>query len=247
MMQLWADCGKSNGVVIGGSNRRAVFESQADDTVEKTSAGGPSKMKAQVLMKVLSEVTDKWDIILKTMDKDDSDRNIYEDFIKEVRYEESWTKNEWVTVSNMIKTASTDDDWEKVRDKYDEIADHVLTLYTSFSKEDQDRWSKNAGINEYANPDIGQGFTISSGGENLSPNTWNFHWAGVILKSADGADSVTLENYAVGDASVENDEWVFQMYGYKKKDQTFHEQHKGSGLHGKTPTTMVVENVPLKK
>jgi hypothetical protein len=247
IMKLWADCGKSNGVVIGGSSRRAVFEAQTDDTVEKTETGGPSKMKAQVLMKVLSEVADKWEIEAKDMEEDDPDRQGSIDFIKEIREEEEWTKNEWSVVTNMIKTATTDDDWKKVRNKYDEIADHVLTMYTSWGENNQDIWSERAGINEYANPDIGQGFTISSGGAELSDNTWNFHWAGVVLKSADGADSVTLENYAVGDASEENAEWVFQMYGHSKKKQSFHHQHKRSKLHGETPTTMVVESVPTKK
>ena len=58
---------------------------------------------------------------------------------------------------------------------------------------------------------------------------------------------MTLENYAVGDASVQNDEWVFQMYGHQKMKQTFHRQHRATGQHGYTPTTMVVENVPRKR
>ena len=72
-----------------------------------------------------------------------------------------------------------------------------------------------------------------------SEMTWNFHWAGVVMK--DGGDNISLENYAImfkstGDPKKDaenrekaynwvNRDWVFQMYGTEKKGQTFHEQH----------------------
>jgi hypothetical protein len=65
--------------------------------------------------------------------------------------------------------------------------------------------------------------------------TWNFHWAGVVMK--DGDNNVTLENYAValdgpdGYAYVDR-AWAFQMYGTKKVGQTFHEGHLASRTHG---------------
>jgi hypothetical protein len=85
--------------------------------------------------------------------------------------------------------------------------------------------------------------------------TWNFHWAGVVMKA--GADNITLENYAImfpktGDPVKDkenrqraydwtNTDWVFQMYGTVKEGQTFHEQHLKSGTHGTKATTFRVK------
>lgn len=70
--------------------------------------------------------------------------------------------------------------------------------------------------------------------------TWNFHWAGVVMK--DGTDNITLENYADGKGydSV-NTDWNFQMYGTVKKGQTFHEQHLATGTHANRASTFKVE------
>lgn len=109
------------------------------------------------------------------------------------------------------------------------------------SPEDKEKFDKDAGINKYAAPEVGEGFTMSTGGKDYPGNrTWNFHWAGVVMTS--GCDRVTLENYAVGDPDVKNTEWEFQMYGPpSKKGQTFHEQHKATKQHGDAPTTMRVK------
>ena len=94
-----------------------------------------------------------------------------------------------------------------------------------------------------ADPDIGEAFHISTGGgphpdKPSDVGTWNFHWAGVVMKSS--SDTMTLENYSVSDYEVQNKEWVFQMYGVGKKKQSFHEEHKDvHKQHGDAPTTMV--------
>jgi hypothetical protein len=86
------------------------------------------------------------------------------------------------------------------------------------------------------------------GFKETSKKTWNFHWAGVVLK--DGADNVTLENFAVTDtyakskgvpqgAFIDRD-WNFDMYGTVDKSQTFHKEHLDSNTHGNTATSMVV-------
>jgi hypothetical protein len=125
------------------------------------------------------------------------------------------------------KTATTKEDWAEIRKAYDAVADFLLGVHAQQSERERDTISKNAKINEYAQPEVGQGFAISSGGERFKgAATWNFHWAGVVLTSANGADSVTLENYAVGDLAVENTDWVFQMYGHRDKAQSFHQQHR---------------------
>src|SRR5690606_37470306 len=90
------------------------------------------------------------------------------------------------------------------------------------------------GINDFANPDIGDAITIVTGGleyeektkswsrshhANQEPgrDSWNYHFANVLLKS--GGDYVTLENFA-GDPK----DWIFQMYG--SGDQSFHNIYK---------------------
>lgn len=119
-------------------------------------------------------------------------------------------------------------------------AEHIWSIYNEQLDKWKDDVDEKLGINQYANPDVGQGYTTSSGGEKYSGvMTWNYHWGGVILKSDDNKDNVVLENYATvpGD---ENRDWKFKMYG-TEKGQTFHDFHKNEKQHGKTPTTMVIE------
>ena len=119
--------------------------------------------------------------------------------------------------------------------------DEGLHKYEAMSPEEKDRFDKETGINRYAAPGVGQGFTMSTGGAAVpGASTWNFHWAGVVMVS--GGDWVTLENYATGDPSEENAEWDFGLYGPPSKaGQTFFEEHKATGTHGTAPTAMKVE------
>lgn|GEM_PF-5814416 len=71
--------------------------------------------------------------------------------------------------------------------------------------------AQEAGINEYAAPEVGEGFTTytTPGGKNQNgnldhsaqapplerTNIWGYHFAGVVAASEDGKDRVTLENY----------------------------------------------------
>ena len=114
-----------------------------------------------------------------------------------------------------------------------------------------------------ADPEIGEAFHMSSGGDahpglvkhnqelraaqaqgdrlDEDPmGTWNFHWAGVVMKSA--GDTMTLENYSVSKYHVENKKWAFQLYGVGKKGQSFHDEHKDKHMqHGDAPTTMTAQ------
>lgn len=117
--------------------------------------------------------------------------------------------------------------------------DEGLQKYEALSTAEKDRFDREAKINRYATPGVGEGFTMSSGGSPMGPMTWNFHWAGVIMAS--GSDRVTLENYSVSNPAVQNAEWGFEMYGSAAKaNQTFYEQHRASGQHGVAPTAMSV-------
>jgi hypothetical protein len=57
------------------------------------------------------------------------------------------------------------------------------------------------GINEFANPKVGEGIATYSArapGGDGGGRTWGYHYAGVVARSGDGADYVTLENYNRG-------------------------------------------------
>jgi hypothetical protein len=51
------------------------------------------------------------------------------------------------------------------------------------------------GINQFANPEVGEGFATFSTRPRSGKKTWGYHYAGVVAKSLDGKDSITLENY----------------------------------------------------
>jgi len=111
--------------------------------------------------------------------------------------------------------------------------------YEAMSPEQKERFDKKTGINQYAAPGTGEGFTISTGGNQVAPDEWNFHWAGVVTSS--GPDRVALENFAIPLVS-KNAAWEFQMYGLAtNKGQTFYEQYKATGQHGDAPTVLRVE------
>jgi Domain of unknown function (DUF4157) len=128
----------------------------------------------------------------------------------------------------------------------------IFQYYSGLSIGERDKIDKEVGMNRWADPNVGEGFTISTGGASKpGKKNWNFHWAGVVMKSNKGTDYVTLENYAVGDSSVENRNWDYQMYGSAKaakadplkRGQTFHEQHRDvHGQHGEAPTTLKVKS-----
>jgi Domain of unknown function (DUF4157) len=98
--------------------------------------------------------------------------------------------------------------------------------------------------NQYAAPDVGQSYMISSLGfgqdlgggrarlHDYETNTdrdlgWGYHFGGVVARS--GSDRITLENYARGDnrANTPDPRWYFQMYGIAR-GQSFHEANKAT-------------------
>lgn len=73
-----------------------------------------------------------------------------------------------------------------------------------------DKKAKQLGVNQYANPDVGEGYaTFSLAGSNdkqidylktgdereILKSIWGYHFATVVAKSLDGKDTITLENY----------------------------------------------------
>jgi hypothetical protein len=149
-------------------------------------------------------------------------------------------------------------------------AKQARAQFIALSAGGTDAFSAAFGINEYANPDVGETYTMATEydmpGFKYMGATWNFHWAGVIMK--DGSDNITCEGYAIdpsskikaarqkynkpADAAKLRDEiaqirkWAsnyidrdfrIQMYGTTKKDQTFHHEHSESNTHGSRNST----------
>jgi hypothetical protein len=144
--------------------------------------------------------------------------------------------------------ASEPDDmkYEIYNDKLGGTGDEGFKKYQALSPAEKEKFDRETGINKFATPKAGEGFTMSSGGADIAPPgsfTWNFHWAGVVMDSGD--DRVTLENYNYIDPAsnpLQNAEWTYQMYGPAgKTGQTFYEQHKASKQHGDEPTALRVE------
>jgi len=116
----------------------------------------------------------------------------------------------------------------------------IFAPYEKLSDVDKDALDKKAGINRYADPSVGQAYTVSSGGAPKSNMTWNYHWGGVIMKA--GSDNVTMEGYAGSVGEI-----YYQIYGVPsatnaRKGQTFHEQTRDEHQqHGDAPTTMATD------
>ncbi|HEY8401456.1 MAG TPA: DUF4157 domain-containing protein [Cytophagaceae bacterium] len=234
-MKLWADCGKSNSVVVGGSSRKAIYKDGS--TLEKTSSGSPSSMKAEIMQNWLNKKYSDVNTSTSTKSK-----------IKSILDSAKVYDTEISKVLTDYSKAKTDTEKETLADKYhslvDQKAEKLWEYYNSLPSSTRDSIDKELGINRYATPEIGQGYTTSSGGSPVAGyenNTWNFHWGGVVMESTDTKDKVVLENYAVGNASVENKKWEFAMYGTVKEGQTFHDIHSDTNQHGTSPTTMTIE------
>jgi hypothetical protein len=88
------------------------------------------------------------------------------------------------------------------------------------------------GVNEYAQPDVGEAYGVMSTRERTDNENdkWSFHFAAVVGR--DEGDSVTLENYNRYKGSEGNAQWYFDMQG--PREQSFHDKHKGTVVDGVT-------------
>jgi len=234
-MLLYADCGRSNAVVVGDSNRQAVYDKPGGAAASKV-PGSPASMKiaiAKAFMEHQSKAEpDVFEWLKITLALDAAKQKELE--LQPILLE--WSN---ATTETEKKTATT-----KYFAKLDDVAAKYWAYYNTLPETTRDQVDKNLKINRYAKPDVGQGYTISSGGPSAGKATWNFHWGGVVMTTDDGKDTAVLENYATGNPDEQNKLWTFELYGTEKKGQTFHEQHQGTLQHGKTPTTMAIEKVP---
>lgn len=243
-MLLYADCGRSASVIVGSGDRRAMYALRAETrAIDHIDDNNPTLMKIGIMRNWLRDqiataakeldVSKRRDTskLQAALDAGDSADVTLAAVTAEKK---AWTKD---------TPKSTRDAWSvKYRRQLKKVAEAYFTYYNGLSVSERDTVAAALEIDEYARPDVGQGFTTSSGGANIKgKSTWNFHWAGVVLTSEDKADIVVLENYSVSKYDEENTNWTFDMYGTKKRAQTFHGRHKGTGQHGETPTTMIIE------
>jgi hypothetical protein len=227
-MALWTDCGRSSGAVTGSQltgDRKVVYQKGG---VEQVSAGAddPSQKYHDAPHNFSNQIYT--DLMPGFIAAPANDKYL----VKDVHYAEASGKKTPVKIAD---------------------AKQAKELYAQMTPEGRDAFDKAAGINHYANPNIGESYTMATeanmpGFMETSKKTWNFHWAGVVLK--DGGDNVTLENFAVTSqyakskgvpqGSFIDRDWNFDMYGTVDKSQTFHKEHLDSNTHGNQATSMAV-------
>ncbi|MGB0590624.1 MAG: DUF4157 domain-containing protein [Myxococcota bacterium] len=229
-MLLYADCGRSARTVSGADKGRGDGSGSLSAEYQGADGGARSAPKHE------SGAVSKCKIVAEHIPEI---RGIIEGMLAQHR----GIISEW-------PSATTDSAKKKIRRrlarKEREMWAVCEAALNKLSDEERDALDKKMAVNRYADPEVGQALHISTGGARHpdlaeGEKTWNFHWAGVVMKS--GSDSMTLENYAVGDYEAQNTEWVYQLYGVgKKAGQSFHEQHKDvHKQHGESPTTMAMD------
>ncbi|TRX59499.1 DUF4157 domain-containing protein [Fulvivirga sp. M361] len=236
-MDLWADCGKSAGVVVGSESRVGMYQSPGSGATIETAAQGPSSMRGEIMNAWLNHTYG-----LSTTSASKKTK------IKKVLDAVTVIDAKLGVLASDYSTATTPSDKDKIIKDYilenDKKTEVLWTYYNGLTPSEQASIDQDLAINRYAVPEVGEGYTMASGGSPVpgyESDTWNFHWGGVVAESDDKKDKVTLENYAVGDPSIENKKWDFAMYGTHKAGQTFHEQHEDTNLHGQSPTTIRIK------
>lgn len=209
-MSLWADCGRSSRVVMGSHG----------DQAPHATYNSKGKQKDTDASYQPSEYSDQ----------------IYLECIPQFLAHPANAKylKDGVHYSGSKDNIKQPGDAKEARTQYYELGDEGRRAFDQF-----------AGINTAANPEIGGAYTLNTeydmpGFKEMGDMTWNFHWAGCVMK--DGSDNITLENYADGKGydSV-NTDWNFQMYGTVKKGQTFLDEHLGSNTHGSRGSAFAIE------
>lgn len=133
-------------------------------------------------------------------------------------------------------------------------------IYQGLSEKKRAYYAQMFGINQFANPEVGEGIEgLRAAGEGAK-GSFPMHFAPVIAKS--GSDYVTFENFArsleertEGDTDSASSQWFFRMYGAYKKgkglnkddDQTYYGQHAKEGSIGTRSELMGLRNRNVAK
>ena len=220
-MQIWADCGRAARQIIGGAT------GGARGIYKDPAKAGPDT---------------NWKRTPRTYSGDQVKWKVLEDVLRKYQTHLRRTLLDEAQIT----------EWKNQNQK-PQLAQYFMKVYNKLPPEEREYLDRRTGINRWANPEVGQAYQIVTGGPAVGgrvDRTWVFHWAGVVMKSDNGNDNVTLENYSVSNYEAQNDQWIFQMYGSapsskddRRRGQTFHEEHQKMGTHGETPTTIVMEGV----
>lgn len=236
---LWADCGRSSGAVTGSidqsnRDRQAVYHKSG---VETLTSGRLDPGQHKAAKNSVGRMANA--IYFELMASFIKDPANFAYLKAGTHYSEKWLSY-----------------FYSGRNKYDfkvpSDGVEAQQFYGLLTNEGQQAFDKAAGINHYANPEIGESYAMGTGynlpgfKEYKGKSTWNFHWAGVIMK--DGSDNITLENYAVIAEGIDrfiNRDWNFALYGTMQADdsgadQTFHHDHLASKTHGTKATSIAV-------
>ncbi|WP_428268371.1 DUF4157 domain-containing protein [Haliangium sp.] len=226
-MALWTDCGRSSAAVTGssGSDRQVVYDKGGKEVVADGTVDSSVKT-------------------YRGGGPNQMANTVYMDlmpgFIKNPANDKYLTANVHYTGSGATKVHKTPANIVEAKTMYDALTDPG-----------KDAFDKQAGINHYANPEIGESYAMATeadmpGFKKMGPKTWNFHWGGVIMKG--GSDNITLENFAVTSKYAKSKgvkqgefidrDWNFDIYGTVDKSQTFHHDHLDSNTHGNKATTI---------
>lgn len=225
-MKLYADCGRSNSLITGSLDREASYTDLEGNAKTTNTDGDPFTMKAAIFMDAFRS----WE----TNPEYANDKKLQYTAGRAKGYQEKMAryKKEYETETDEKKKA-------RAKTSYERYAVKIADLYYTLDNRTREPMDKKLGINDYAMPEVGEGYTMSTGGRQLSGDTWNYHWGGVVMKSNNGKDTIALENFSVSNWNAENTRWAYQMYGPAENDgQTFHDQHKDTKQHGSSPTTM---------
>ena len=281
-MALWTDCGRSSAAVTGstgGDDRSVVYRDNGvvklgkgidDATVSDWIKGGPNAMANQVYMDLLPGFIARADnaaFVVEGVHYDMKSNTaagalggaavgaglgaLVGSFIGGVGAGPGAVVGGIIgAIGGAIAGSQTQ---TKVFRKPATIAE-AKTMYLALGNAGMDKFDKEAGINFYANPEIGESYSMATEGDMPGfksypgESTWNYHWAGVIMK--DGSDNITLENFAVTAAYAASKglsswnfidrAWNFSMYGTTDKSQTFHQEHLASKTHGSHATSIAV-------
>lgn len=123
----------------------------------------------------------------------------------------------------------------------------ALTAYFSLTSAGRMKFDKEAGINAYIAPGVGEAFSTVS--EDKAPGwkkvpgkkDYPHHFGAVIL--ADGGDRVTLENFrGPGKNPVLDRQWEFNMYSTTDASKSFHKHHTAQGFYGTKTTSIHVRD-----
>ena len=234
-MELWADCGRSaatvSGMDTGTGQGNANPNTKYNKDGQTKTVGGTDWMEIKKVKMFVDFFNKKSSLSGLKLDIATINQKL-------TNY--NTIKQKWQVEADATQKNNYAQQMAQLASEMDVLS---RAEYEKLSPDAKDDFDKKAGINMYADPNIGEAFHISTGGKDhpdkpADVGTWNFHWAGVIMKS--GSDTMTLENYSVGDYTKENKDWVFQMYGVGKKGQSFHEEHKDvHKQHGDAPTSLV--------